>query len=270
MRSCPVCQSPLAGMPAHPEVELGRCRTCGHVASRLLAGVEDYDEDYFDEAHQQYFNNPYLDLFERIERALPAGTASVIDLGCGRGGFLRYLRGRRPELELTGIDIAPNQPEAGIRFIRGDLLALPVERSYDAVVSIAVIEHLPDVRAFASRLAAYCAPGGLVCVMTVNTDSILYRLAEYLRRFGVGGPYERLYQRHHLNHFTRRSLARLLGEQGLAVERTLMHNLPLSAIDLPRSGPLAGAAMRAGLLGIHGLGRACGRTWLQTVFARRG
>ncbi|MCC7263086.1 MAG: class I SAM-dependent methyltransferase [Candidatus Latescibacteria bacterium] len=42
-----------------------------------------------------------------VERLLPAGPVAFVDLGCGLGGLLGFLAGRRPESRFCGIESAP-------------------------------------------------------------------------------------------------------------------------------------------------------------------
>lgn len=138
-------------------------------------------------------------------------------------------------------------------------------RRFDAVTSLASIEHVQDVRGFVRRLCELCAPGGLVVIMTLNERSILYETAKALSRIGIGGPFARLYDKHHINHFNVSSLRRLVERQGLSIVTTLRHNAPLRAIDFPASSPLADLVLRAGVWGTFALGTLTGKTYLQTV-----
>lgn len=42
-----------------------------------------------------------------VEGLLPAGPLAFVDLGCGLGGLLGYLAGRRPEARFCGVESAP-------------------------------------------------------------------------------------------------------------------------------------------------------------------
>jgi len=272
---CPICASAARPWAAHPEVELFRCTACGHAFSRLRPGVaaEPYDADYFEATHRNWFQHPNRPLFERIAERLrlEPRPLAVIDVGCGNGAFLRYLAASGgPWTELVGLDIVANAPERGIEFVQADAIEAPVGRRFGAVVSLAVIEHIADVRAFARRLRELVDPGGLVVVMTINDSSLIYALARALRLFGFRLAFDRLYSRHHLHHFTQGSLASLLEGAGLLVEETIFHNAPLRAIDMPAASPVVAAGMRLGVAGLFALGAMTGRTYLQTAICRAG
>lgn len=66
--ACPVCDGPAYLMAEHPEAFIHRCPNCTHCFSVLkeAAGLEPYDERYYDDEHRRWFENPNIKLFERI------------------------------------------------------------------------------------------------------------------------------------------------------------------------------------------------------------
>ena len=233
--------------------------------------MEPYDDAYFAETHRNWFAHPHIDLFERIAQLIEreAQPAQVIDVGCGNGNFLRYLAGRLRGAALTGVDLVANQTTPQIEFIQGEVLQADIRRHFSAVVSLATIEHIDDVRAFARRLNELARPGGLVVVMTLNDDSVLYVLARVLRRVGFSLTFERLYSRHHIHHFNRRSLAKLLEEEGLRLGDAILHDAPLAAIDIPTASRAGALLMRLGVAVVFALGRLMRQTYLQTAVCRK-
>jgi SAM-dependent methyltransferase len=256
-------------MPPHPEAEILRCVECTHAFTipESISNPETYDPSYFLRDHRRWFEHPDVGLFARVLAQIPSG-ASVIDVGCGRGDFLRFARRERPDLELTGIDVAPNEVTEGIRFIQGDILQFPLHDRFDAVLSFQVIEHLPDVHEFLDRLLQLMRPAGFVSVATPNSASTLYSAARFGKAVGFALPFNRLYSRHHLQHFTRRSLFRLFALHGCRVDQHWDHNAPIRAMDLPVSSKAADVILRGGLLVLWGAGRVLRRSYLQTVIGR--
>lgn len=272
--NCPICAIPAGPAEPHPEVELFRCARCGHRFSRIKPGVsmEPYGAAYFTETHHNWFANPHINLFERIARLIEREPqpVQVIDVGCGNGNFLRYLVGRLRGVALTGVDLMANQATPQIEFIQGDALRAGIHRQFAAVVSLATIEHIDDVRAFVRRLKELTRPSGLVVVMTLNDDSALYLLARALRRVGFPLAFDRLYSCHHIHHFSRRSLAKLLEQEGLRLEGAILHDAPLAAIDIPVSSRAGALLLRLSVAAVFTLGRITRRTYLQTAVCRKG
>jgi SAM-dependent methyltransferase len=193
---------------------------------------------------------------------------SLIDVGCGKGDLLRYLHSCEPTWRLTGVDLSPNSALEGIELIQGDILNMSSGKSYDVVSSLLVIEHISDAHRFVESLKSVCRPGGLLIITTNDEQSVLYKAARAMRRFGYATAYERLYSRHHLNHFSVPSLRRLLESHQLSVIRTLHHNIPAAAVDLPPAGPMMQLVWRAGVLALFALGHYVRKTFLQTVVCR--
>ena len=235
-----------------------------------LSNEEQYSSEYYEEKHRNWFAHPNWILFARIERAIsahaPAGT--MLDVGCGRGDLLRFMRARNSTLTLTGIDLSDIAPDSEIEFVRGDFLTWRDARRFDAVVSLATIEHVADVRGFVVGMMARTKPGGLLLIMTLNDRSVLYAVARAMGQIGLDTPAIRLYDRHHVNHFTGSSLRRLMEVCGLSVVEVSNHNAPMAAIDFEAKSGISAAVMRTGVRGSFALGSLIGRTYLQTVIAR--
>ena len=153
--------------------------------------------------HRNWFMNPNTSLFKTIlDTIIPPRGASLLDVGCGDGAFLRYLHSSRNDLKLTGIDLSENQSQDGVDFIQGDFLETTFTDSFDIVTSLAVIEHVVDIQLFSRRIVQCCRPGGVVVLMTLNDDGLLYRVSRLLHRVGFSAAFNRLYSKHHLNHFS--------------------------------------------------------------------
>jgi 2-polyprenyl-3-methyl-5-hydroxy-6-metoxy-1,4-benzoquinol methylase len=247
------------------------CKDCSHVFSDPLSieKPEDYGPEYYQDNHRNWFEHPNVPLFAWIASRLSAGTRSVLDVGCGKGDFLRFLRdGAKLPAHLVGVDCSPNESEPGIEYRQGAIAEMPGKEKADAVVCMAVIEHVPDPVAFARLLAARCGPQGIVAVMTVDNDSLLYMAARLMARLGMRTPALRLYSAHHLQHFNVRSLRTALERAGLQLIEVHHHNAPIKAMDFPAPNGFVKAVFTVGVAAIFWLGRATGRTFLQTVLAR--
>lgn len=268
--ACPVCAADAPFAYHHPEARIHRCARCTHAFSdpASISAAEEYGPAYYEVAHRNWFEHPNVRLFQWIERQLPSNVTSVIDAGCGKGQFLDYLRKKRPHLRLVGVDLSENENRNGIQFHRGDAAKLELG-TFDAVVSLATIEHVVDIGEFAEQLRALCNPGGLAFVMTLDDSGLVYLAARIGRRFGVPVAFNRLYSAHHLHHFTSRSLAQLLERKGLRLRNTLHHGVPLRALDMPPVSALARPVYVAAIASLFAAGRLARRSFLQTVVVER-
>lgn len=270
---CPVCTAPSFMQHELDDLKLYRCPDCGHCFTDLqsIDIPEQYEKGYFEREHRNWFLHPNLSLYEKLSQIIlrHKSDSSVLDIGCGNGNFLRYLRAKSGSLHLTGIDMSSNEPAAGIRYLQGDFLNQHFDRQFDVVVSLAVIEHIPDVTAFAKRLHELCVPKGLVINMTVDEGSVIYGAAQALKNVGYSVPLRRLYSKHHVNHFSKSSLKRLLERQGLSTIQVLRHNSPMAAVDLPETSVPSASILRAGVWVAFQLGSLTGRTMLQTIISKK-
>lgn len=175
------------------------------------------------------------------------------------------------DIELNGIDLSAVVPrEAGFTFLQGDFMTFDFKRKFDVIVSLAVIEHINDVSSYVQRVHGLLNSDGTAYLMTVNSSGILYRLSYLLRRLGVDSVFNRLYDPHHLNHFSKQSLSRLLTKEGLfRVEKIINHNAPLAAIDCPASNNLIERMMRLGVGIVFFIGKITQKTYLQTIIVSK-
>jgi SAM-dependent methyltransferase len=192
----------------------------------------------------------------------------VLDLGCGKGAFLRFLKNRNEKWALTGIDLSENDSCEGITFIRGDILRKSLEQKFDVIVSLAVIEHVVDVDQFMKRIADHLSKDGMAIVMTVNDQSVTYKSARVFNALGIRSAFERLYSRHHLNHFSQRSLEELVRKHGFKVEERFTFHNSLKSIDVPPASFIIRATQLLGLGMIFLLEDLFSRACLQTIICR--
>lgn len=270
--NCTICGGRAHAVYQHPEVALFRCTSCDHCFADQdsIIDPESYDLDYGDEAHKNWFENPNVDLFDWIDRVLDQepNMSSVLDLGCGRADLLRFLYERHPSWSLTGVEQTRFDPPDGIEVITGDIMSAEIDRTFDAVVALAVIEHVDDPARLVQRAIDQVRPGGLVVMMTLNERSVLYATSRLLRRAGLSGPFDQLYSKHHLHHFNKRSMQEVFVRAGLSVEQRHDHNIPAAAVDFESQGPVSDAVRLMGARLCFAAGRLTGRCYLQTLVGR--
>jgi trans-aconitate methyltransferase len=105
-------------------------------------------------------------------REVPGGAQRVLDVGCGAGTLARALAARVPHVD--GVDRSPEMIDAAGRSAPpnlslhlGDALTVAFpEGGYDAVVSSAVLHHLPLEQAL-PRMASWLRPGGVLVAVAL-------------------------------------------------------------------------------------------------------
>lgn len=265
---CPIC----AGI----EVELDderlfvfRCVQCGHIFTKIPFEQQvSYAEDYYFEKHRRWFENPDLSLFQKILSGLNVSNdprKSLLDVGCGKGDFLRFARKSNPEIQLVGIDTTSNSGD-GVRYISGDFNNHDFgAEKFDYIVSTMVVEHVEDPCFFIRKIKSLLAPGGMVMLDTINSGALLHKIARALRAVGIRLVFDRLYDHHHLQHYNNSSLKRLVTDAGLTLRSHRNHNFPLKAVDVPNHGPLLEGIYRIAVAGIFAVTDVCGGELCQSV-----
>jgi len=110
-------------------------------------------------------------------KAQPLAGARIIDVGCGAGLVAEPLS--RLGADVLGIDASERNVMVAERHARlsGATVhyrhALPEDCSdqagcFNAVLSLEVVEHVADLRAFLEALARLVAPGGILLIGTLN------------------------------------------------------------------------------------------------------
>ena len=125
----------------------------------------------------------------------------ILDLGCGTGGVLQHLQGLG---DAVGLDPAPEAARycrrRALPMVLGSGLELPfADGSFDAVLALDVIEHVPDDVAMLREARRVLRPGGTLVVTVpalpwlwsahddVNHHYRRYTLATLRRSLRAGG-----------------------------------------------------------------------------------
>lgn len=113
----------------------------------------------------------YNDTYDLFSALIPLRHSSILDVGCGPGIITNYLLKRRPDLKLTGVDLAPNMlaiakennPEAEFKLMDCREIS-KLNTQYDAVVCGFTIPYLnrEETTKFISDCADLVKPGGVV------------------------------------------------------------------------------------------------------------
>ncbi len=167
-----------------------------------------------------------------IEPVLPAITTAVLEIGCGDGSTLRWLRGIRQVDHATGIELfadAAHQAESAFdEVVVGNIetmdLELPAER-FDLILMLDVLEHLVDPWKVVARCHQALKPGGamVVSIPHVGHYSVVLPLL-FRGRWSYAD--EGLLDRTHLRFFVERTAIDLMTSSGLVFEAISRNRWP--------------------------------------------
>jgi malonyl-CoA O-methyltransferase len=111
-------------------------------------------------------------------RAVLAGIKGgdrVVEVGCGKGRFLAAIQQAVPDVQCTGVDIAPGllaHLGAQVEGVRGALERIPLpDESFDVVFSVEAVEHSANLAAAIREMCRVAKPGGLVAIVDKGAGS---------------------------------------------------------------------------------------------------
>ncbi|MXY25272.1 MAG: class I SAM-dependent methyltransferase [Acidobacteria bacterium] len=225
---CPLCRcepSPFA--VDFQGFHLARCPSCGlecqnprPVLAQLSEAV--YGATYHPTAHagdDPYRERTFARQLARIGRHVAARPASVLDVGCGAGAFLRYARGQGWDASGADIHLTDAARGTGASLYEGALTAIDFGgATFDAVRFNQVLEHTPDPLAELRAARRLTRPDGLLVVGVPNLAGWNIRLKSAQSRLGLKRrPWKHYGALHHLWFFTPATLARLAEAAGFEV-----------------------------------------------------
>lgn len=175
----------------------------------------------------------------------------VLDIGCGFGGDMKYLRELSPDIRCQAVELNPRAATIAAQF--GEVISQDVETldrpdwqgRFDYIVMGDILEHLREPEKMLERVYSYLKPNGRLLLSTPNIMhfTVLYGL---LQQGDFHYADAGILDRTHLKFFTRKSLSRMLAEVGFEI-------LAWNDLVLRAEGNLAFCAkLRAGLNSLAG------------------
>jgi SAM-dependent methyltransferase len=158
-----------------------------------------------------------------LDQKLSAMT--LLDIGCGRGGFLHEAvkRGYQAcgvDFDRINVEVAKNRlgiSEVFAESLEEFILHKPGKR-FDVVTFFEVLEHVPDPRKFLAMVRSVLKPGGYMALSVPNRKRFINTIA-YLDK----PPY-------HLTRWTMKSIETLLSLEGFDI--LCLRVKPLQSDDL--------------------------------------
>ena len=176
-----------------------------------------------------FSSDPVPDYFrnvrKEIEPLLPVQIRKVLEIGCGAGGTMAWLRTIRSIEYAAGVEISPDAAAlargAFDEVITADITKSAIDfgqAKFDVVLALDVLEHLPDPWQVLRFLNGMMEPGGTLIASIPNVAH--YSVAFPLLFKGRWNYTEDgLLDRTHLRFFTRETVGRMFEETGFSVER---------------------------------------------------
>lgn len=247
---CPACHGiaphaldwPFSGLGEsvfNTTVAFHACPECGLV---YAANLDDATLTGFYTGECTYFSSNHFDINSRenIEKykvyrglLVEAGLTDrdILDVGCGRGGFLRWLKQHHWRGLCHGVEADPRSipegetPEDRLCFYQGDAFHLPAaDASQEVLTYFHVLEHLRDLDRALNEASRVLKDGGHLLIEVPDAERYAELPIGTAFWFGI---------REHVNHFSPTALEKLLRHHGLAVLRLDRCVLPTPEFSYP-------------------------------------
>jgi SAM-dependent methyltransferase len=197
---------------------LRRCGDCGQhfmnprlsaTGRRALYGTRSYfDEHVYRNGLANHLQRQWMaGRLDLIDEARHGRRGSMLEVGCGYGGFLAAARDRgwRPTgVELSEPGAAEARQRTGLDVRAGEIG--DVDPSFDVICGWDVIEHVPDPGQWVETARLLLAEDGLLALSLPYFDSMPARV--------LGSRWGGLKPHKHIWHFTTDHARRLLADAG--------------------------------------------------------
>jgi 2-polyprenyl-3-methyl-5-hydroxy-6-metoxy-1,4-benzoquinol methylase len=220
-RDCPICGNgdfeilfkqkfaSVAGVSFLDGYDVVSCNKCGFVYASNIPDQKYFDIYYINSNKYEHeieqpdtITGRYDNILKEILRFANDTALSIVDVGCARSEILRLLQNNGFS-DLTGIDPSIKNinylKKKNIEGIQGAIGTIDINRQYDIVLFLSVLEHIQDVNTALDVLYRLVADDGM---LVVNVPNIEYPMDKEL-------PFQE-FSREHINYFTPTSLSNLM------------------------------------------------------------
>lgn len=175
------------------------------------------------------YNKKGMDYFSKsrveIEPLLPKSIGCVLEIGCGQGQTLNWLKAVKGAQLTCGIEITESQGVYAREVVDRLVIDNAEERlldhfgheSFDLVLCLDVLEHMVDPWAFVEKVSSLIKPGGYLITSVPNVRHLSVVLP-LLFKGEWSYQDEGVLDRTHLRFFTGKAVKALVSGSGLSFE----------------------------------------------------
>lgn len=165
----------------------------------------------------------YMDNFEN--------TDSIIEIGCGNGFFLEYLKHKKPSFKLiVGVDVSFNalinaKKRTNLNnLIQADSNKLPlIDNSFENVAMQGTIHHINSPQIVLHEIKRILKKSGIVAIQDKNFNNFIMSLVDkVILNFMLGKAGEATLVKRPINH---RKLVKLLAKEGFKIKSFRFHDV---------------------------------------------
>lgn len=186
---------------------ISKCSKCSFVFSRKIASPEVLQEFYdrypFSDVYFELTKSRYISALEQFESY--RSTNKILEIGCGEGYFLD--ESRKNNWKTYGTEISTSLLKNATKknhtmFKSLDEIPESEYGQFDIIVSLEVIEHLPNPHYYIEKFEKLLRKDGGLYMTTPNFNS--------LARHILGANWNNIVFPEHLCYFTKKTMKKLL------------------------------------------------------------
>lgn len=245
LKKCPVCDSKKQKfLFSHYNFHYWKCKDCSFVYSnpRLnnKGSYKWYNSNFYNAAiesefylvkKEKYPASPdnFHDCKNLIAKIDLKENSNIIDIGCGNGAFLDYLRENTQFYNLHGIDLNKKAVEfakeiRNLNVVRHNINDYNPKGKFDLVISMESIEHANDLRHFMFNITKFIERKGYLIITTPYNDRL---------HTMIGGVWGDHYMApNHINFFNLKSMKTLLGKYNFQSKEFIIKKTHLPIFSL--------------------------------------
>jgi SAM-dependent methyltransferase len=248
-------------LPEGTEFVLRRCASCGFVFKHPGIPQDKLLDCYRRAAWTRWEGRPdprrrRFDDWRSLAESHTPGRR-ILEIGCSNGAMLEFFGDGWERFAVEpGADAARVAAERGVKILGRTIDDVDPGERFHAVISVDVVEHVPDPLPFFRAAAARLHPGGILIIVTGDTDSLPWRLA------GSRNWYPAYLE--HVSFYNDRCMREIGRRCGL---ETVAHTRTSHARTTPRERA-SHLVKNVGYAGVHALG-GFGVPALRRVFVTR-
>jgi len=207
-----------------------RCGNCAHWTSTFSTTTANNESNELDEVHrhaalQELRLGNAVKILDEILSRVEVDKPTLCDVGTAYGWFLSLSQ----KAGIDSIGIEPDQNVAKVAIEQGLPIrvgefpqCLATSEQFDVLTFNDVFEHLPEPVHILEACRSHLHARGLLVIVLPSSRGILFRIAYQLRRLGMRGPWNRLWQRSfpcpHTHYYSPRGLETILRAVGFQPE----------------------------------------------------
>ena len=216
--------------------DIWRCGQCAHWTSTFSTNTANRQSNALDEVHRHAALRDLrianaMKILEEIISRVAVKNPTLCDVGTAYGWFLSLAQ----KAGIDSIGIEPDQNVARVAIEQGLPVrvgefpqCLATSEQFDVLTFNDVFEHLSEPVQILEACRSHLNARGLLVIVLPSSRGILFRIAYQLRRFGIRGPWDRLWQRSfpcpHRHYYSPSGLEAIL--QGVGFQLELRTDLP--------------------------------------------